>query len=186
VVRQAALASSLIISKIALREAMARLQLDGLLTSHPNKGFFVPPLTAGEAEEVFELRLQIEPAAAARGALMASANDQRLAREAAAAWEAQEDPAAPSAIDLNRAFHLALVRPQDRLITTQLIERLHILAERYVRVHLEPTERRVRASGEHGALLRAWLRRDVARVATLAEAHIAATLEDLRVQLAAG
>lgn len=65
-IRQDALAAELGISKIPLREALTRLEQQGLLRSAPNRGFFVPALDAQEAEEIFELRLQLEPAAAAR------------------------------------------------------------------------------------------------------------------------
>ena len=39
---------------------------------------------------------------------------------------------------LNREFHLALIRPSGKFVTIQLIERLQLIAERYVRAHLEP------------------------------------------------
>ncbi|MDG6745705.1 GntR family transcriptional regulator, partial [Staphylococcus aureus] len=65
-IRQDALANELGVSKIPLREALARLEQEGLLTSQANRGFFVRSLGAGEAEEIYELRLSIEPNAAAR------------------------------------------------------------------------------------------------------------------------
>jgi DNA-binding GntR family transcriptional regulator len=58
-IRQDSLAAELQISKIPLREALARLEQDGLLVSHPNRGFFVRALSTREAEEVFALRLKI-------------------------------------------------------------------------------------------------------------------------------
>src|SRR5690606_19428292 len=60
-IRQDALAGELGISKIPLREALARLEQEGLLLSQANRGFFVRALTTGEAEEVFALRLKLEP-----------------------------------------------------------------------------------------------------------------------------
>ena len=59
------MAESLGISKIPLREALARLEQHGLLISQVNRGYVVPALTATEAEELFALRLKIEPDAAA-------------------------------------------------------------------------------------------------------------------------
>ena len=87
---------------------------------------------------------------------------------------------------LNRRFHAALVRPGAGLITRQLVERLHILAERYVRVHLEGAGRDARASAEHRALLETWLARDAAGIAELTRKHIADTLRDLHEQLKGG
>lgn len=182
-IRQDALAEELGISKIPLREALTRLEQHGLLRSHANRGYFVPPLTATEAEEVFALRLKIEPDAAAQASLDANDAEREHARAALTALEAMSGADAQRAVALNRAFHLALVRPGGRQVTTQLVERLHVLAERYVHKHLEPAGRSVRAHREHRDLLKAWLARDTGRVAVLLSEHIATTLDDLRVQL---
>jgi DNA-binding transcriptional regulator YhcF (GntR family) len=45
-IRQDALATELGVSKIPLREALARLEQEGLLTSHANRGYFVQPMSA--------------------------------------------------------------------------------------------------------------------------------------------
>ncbi len=47
-IRQDALATELGVSKIPLREALARLEHEGLLTSHANRGYFVQPMSAGQ------------------------------------------------------------------------------------------------------------------------------------------
>lgn len=182
-IRQELLAEELGISKIPLREALGRLEEQGLLCSHPNRGFFVPALTAVEAEEVFALRLKIEPDAAADACRDAGDDEREAARAALAALESASDADVRNAVTFNRRFHLSLVRPGGRAITTQLVERLHVLAERYVRKHLEPEGREARAASEHRALLEAWLARDAARVSRLLSAHIVSTLHDLRQQL---
>ncbi|MGN7919852.1 MULTISPECIES: GntR family transcriptional regulator [Lysobacter] len=182
-IRQELLAEELGISKIPLREALGRLEQQGLLSSHPNRGFFVPAMTASEAEEVFALRLKIEPDAAAHACLEASEDERKAAGTALAALETASKADVHSAVRFNRTFHLSLVRPGGRHVTTQLVERLQVLAERYVRKHLEPEGREARASSEHHEILEAWLARDSARVADLLCAHIVSTLNDLRLQL---
>ena len=183
-IRQDSLAAELQISKIPLREALARLEQDGLLVSHPNRGFFVRELSTREAEEVFALRLKIEPDAAAFACKAASEQEQQEARTAlkrlATAAEAHE----PSVGALNRAFHLALVRPGRQLVTTNVVRGLHIIADRYVRKHLEPHYRHIQAEAEHQEILDAWLKPDSRKVKQLLLAHLEHTLKDLRVQLA--
>lgn len=182
-IRQDALASELGVSKIPLREAMARLEQEGLLRSEANRGFFATPLSAGEAREVFGLRLKLEPDLTAEAAERAS----EAHRGEAVALLDRLDRAAgtddPDVGILNRAFHLALVRPARRPVTLFIVERLHVLSERYARKHLEPIGRHARAAGEHRALLDAWLARDAGRVTALARAHITQALEDLQGQL---
>ncbi|MBW8296326.1 GntR family transcriptional regulator [Sphingopyxis sp.] len=182
-IRQDALAAELGVSKIPLREALTRLEQEGLLRSQANKGYFVRPLSAEEAEEVYAIRLLLEPEATALAALRAN-EDQRLAAKASLKdleKAARERGAGVGAY--NRAFHVALIRPAGRPLRLSILERLHVLSERYVRKHLEPVGRDARARDEHRELLHAWLDRDGAKVIELTHAHIAQTLDDLRKQL---
>lgn len=182
-IRQDALALELGVSKIPLREALARLESDGLVVSHPNRGFIVRPLSRADAEDVFDLRLRIEPNACVLGALEADAAAQEAARTAFAALDAALRNGLADVGRRNREFHLALVRPSGRSVTIETVDRLLALSERYVRVHLGEHRRLDRASHEHETLLRAWLERRTETVRREARAHIRATLIDLRAQL---
>lgn len=181
-IRQDALANELGVSKIPLREALARLEQEGLLVSQPNRGFFVRPLSGEEAEEVYALRLKIEPEVAAVAAERAGEADREYARLALDALDRAIDKSTDDVGRLNRAFHLALVRPARQPLTFQIVERLHIMAERYVRKHLEPMGRDTRANEEHQEILAAWMAGDSVQVGRLTHQHIAATLADLRKQ----
>jgi DNA-binding GntR family transcriptional regulator len=181
--RQDVIANELGVSKIPLREALGRLEQDGLLTSYPNRGYVVRPLSAAEATEVFALRLKLEPGATADGARNAKAEDRKAAQEALTALEhQQQDMDGTDHVTGNRLFHLALIRPAGP-VTYTLLKRLHILSERYVRVHLSPQGREERARLEHRQILEAWLAGDSALVESLTENHISATLHDLKHQL---
>lgn len=184
-VRQDTLAAELGVSKIPLREALARLEEEGLLRSEVNRGWFVTPLSADEAREVYALRLLLEPGTAAQAAAAADAGDQAEARAALDALETIVAGHGDEVGALNRAFHLALVRPARQPLTVGIIERLNAISDRYVRKHLEPMGRDTRANDEHRALLDAWLARDGETVTALLHAHIAQTLDDLENQLEA-
>ncbi|MFC3579601.1 GntR family transcriptional regulator [Sphingomonas hylomeconis] len=181
-IRQDALASDLGVSKIPLREALARLEQEGLLTSQPNRGYFVQPMSAAQADEIFELRLALEPRSAAFASTLANEADQAAAY---AAFEALDSAANNNLAEVairNRAFHTALVRPGGKLLTTQLVERLAVLAERYVVAQLKPAGRDARAHLEHRGLIDAWLARDVPLLTERLTAHIQGTLDDLHAQ----
>ena len=77
---------------------------------------------------------------------------------------------------MNRAFHLALVQPGGQRLTTNIVSRLHVLADRYVRKHLEPKGRVLRAEAEHHEMLEAWIKRRDARVRKLITEHLEHTL----------
>ncbi len=184
-IRQDALAGELGVSKIPLREALARLEQEGLLASQANRGYFVRPMSADQADEIYALRLALEPQAAARAALHADDKDRQAA---IMAFEKLDSAAGTNLSEVavrNREFHVALVRPCNRLLTTQLIERLMILAERYVVAHLQPAGRESRAHQEHQGLLDAFIARDDVALQDLLGRHIQATLDDLREQFGA-
>ena len=183
-VRQEALAQALGVSKIPLREALARLEQDGLLASARNRGYFVRPLDAAEAEEIFALRLKIEPEVVGLASVCATEADQEAAHAALLALEREIEAHGLRAGALNRAFHLALARPARQPVTLQVLERLHVLSDRYVREHLAPPGRDTRAETEHHLLFESWKSRDHDEVVRMSAAHIATTLQDLRRQLA--
>ncbi len=182
-IRQDALAARLNVSKIPLREALARLEQDGLVVSHPNRGYFVTPLSAAEAEEVYALRLKIEPEAAAFACLKATQMEQNDARAALNLLDREAAAQTAGVGSLHRSFHLALVSPGGHHITARMVQRLHAIADRYIRKHLEPVGRHLRAEVEHEEILAAWLKRQPEKVEKLIQRHLELTLEDLRRQL---
>ncbi|MFE8584019.1 GntR family transcriptional regulator [Sphingomonas sp. NCPPB 2930] len=179
-IRQDALAAELGVSKIPLREALARLEQEGLLQGVPNRGYLVGRLSAARAEEIYMLRCRLEPAAAARAALVADDEDRaRLIAAFDMLDRAATSDLAQVAIS-NRQFHMAMVRPIGRPLTIRMIRQLAVLAERYVVAHLQPAGRDARAHLEHREQLDAFLARDAERVQSLLDAHIRSTLMDLK------
>ncbi|WP_294235387.1 GntR family transcriptional regulator [uncultured Sphingomonas sp.] len=179
-IRQDALAAELGVSKIPLREAMARLEQEGLLDGVANRGYMIAPLSAAQAEDIYGLRLKLEPAAAAQAAMVATDEDRA---KLVAAFDALDQAAASDLARVaicNRQFHMAMVRPIRRPLTIQLIRQLAILAERYVVAHLQPAGRDARAHLEHREQLDAFMARDGARLQALLDGHIRSTLTDLK------
>ncbi|MFC4314454.1 GntR family transcriptional regulator [Steroidobacter flavus] len=182
-IRQDALANELGISKIPLREALARLEQEGLLINHPNRGYYVQAMSRDQVDEIYALRLSIEPQAAAYSSGVATDDDRAVAMKAFTALDTAAHSNLADVAVRNREFHIALVEPGRKVLTTQLVERLAVLAERYVIAHLEPAGRDARAHIEHQALFNAWLERDKRKVEKLLKEHIQGTLKDLRAQL---
>jgi DNA-binding GntR family transcriptional regulator len=184
--RQDTLAAEFGTSKIPVREALVQLQSEGLVDIYPNRGFQVRPLTTAELDEVFSLRLRIEPAAVAQGAKLATAADHLAAQEALDALNGALAAAAFSSSGrLNRAFHLQLVVPRLQPVAADILGRLHTLAQRYVQAHLRPEGRVKRATREHAALLKMWSAGRPQEVRALLHTHIKSTRDDL-VRVVAG
>ncbi|MCQ8242458.1 GntR family transcriptional regulator [Rhizosaccharibacter radicis] len=183
-IRQDALAAEFGISKIPLREALARLEQFGLVRSQVHRGYVVSALSAAEAEEVFALRIQLEPLAMAHGSLAADAEDRRAASAGLKALNESILTGDEAEGALNRDFHMLLVRPGAGQITLQFIERLNMVAERYTRLHLRPPGRDSRACAEHDQMLALWKSQRTHELQSLVRRHLDDTLNDLRVQLA--
>ncbi|KQN05351.1 MULTISPECIES: GntR family transcriptional regulator [unclassified Sphingomonas] len=184
-IRQDSLAAELGVSKIPLREALARLEQEGLIASQANRGYTVQPMSAGQAEEIYELRIVVEPAAAAYAATRADDTYRAQLLDAFERLDAAMTRDLVEAAACNRAFHAALVRAPGRELTVQLVERLSVLAERYVVAHLRPAGRGDRAHVEHKLLLDAWLAGDGPAVEAMLKGHLIATIEDLRAEFEA-
>ena len=116
VVKQDALAATLGVSKIPLREALCRLEQDGLVRAVANRGFFVSPMTRADAEEIFALRMTLEPNLASRAAKRATGDERQLA-QALLVRRGESG-------ETNRLFHLALIKPSGRALTVAIVERL--------------------------------------------------------------
>jgi DNA-binding GntR family transcriptional regulator len=178
--RQDILASEFGTSKIPVREALVQLQSEGLVDIFPNRGFQVRPLATTELDEIFSLRLQIEPIAVARGVRLATAADHLAARNALGRLnDALAAEQFSSSGQLNRAFHLLLIVPRLQPVAAEILGRLHTLAQRYVQAHLRPEGRVKRAMREHAALLRAWSTGKTKEARVLVHSHIESTRDDL-------
>jgi DNA-binding GntR family transcriptional regulator len=178
--RQDSLAAEFGTSKIPVREALVQLQSEGLVDIYPNRGFQVRPLASTELDEVFRLRLQIEPSAVARGAKLAGTADHAAARTALASLNAATAAGEfGSSGQLNRAYHLPLIVPRLQPVAAEILGRLHTLAQRYVQAHLRPDGRAKRAAREHAALLKAWSAGKSREARDLMHSHIKSTRDDL-------
>lgn len=181
--RQDGLAEAFGVSKIPVREALTRLESEGLVRLKPHHGFVVAPLCAAEAREVFFLRAAIEPAMMAEGAARAGPEADSAVRAALSAWTRAKDGVEKA--DGNRLLHLAMAAPAAQPLGLSLLERLLVQSQRYVALHLRPEGRADRAEDEHAALVEAWLGRDLALIRALAAAHVEGAAADLDDQLRA-
>jgi DNA-binding GntR family transcriptional regulator len=75
--REEELAAAMGVSRGPVRDALAQLDREGLVVRRPNRGAIVAELFRGDFDEVFSLRLAIEPVAAAWAARHASDADLR-------------------------------------------------------------------------------------------------------------
>lgn len=115
------------VSPTPLREAFGRLAGEGLVELRPQRGAWVSSASVRDAEEVYELRILLEPQAL-RASLAASDATHRAEIRAAHEQyvEAIRGADLPAALDAHRAFHAALL---SRCPNQRLLEHVDSLAD---------------------------------------------------------
>lgn len=179
VINQAELAASIGISTTPLREALRRLKTEGLVTLDPHRDARVSDLSAEEARDLLEIRLTLDPLAAALAAERRSGADIRAIRAAADGLEILR--ANPTYDDLlaHRRFHTALYGASHNEMLIGTLDGLWDKADRYRRFGLEigrGEEERQRKADEHQLLVECVAAGDAERAAEVMREHIGTSL----------
>ena len=150
--RQEELAAEFGVSRIPVREALNKLQAEGLVVVEPNRGAFVAYLTAVDVREVFDLRVLLECDALRNAIPRHTPRTLRQLHALQAELDAEDDPNLWLATDA--AFHEVLYAPSGRTKTLEMIAALRASVTRLYRAHLTPHTRRRGWRDEHHMLLK--------------------------------
>ncbi|MEZ5933619.1 MAG: FCD domain-containing protein [Alphaproteobacteria bacterium] len=165
-----------------LREALQRLNQDGLVRAEGNRGFTVAPLNPAEFADLNIARTSVEKETL-RLSLTQGGDEWEAGVVAASYLMRKEDEAlaraggtAPDSWEMaNGKFHLSLVSACGSAWLLRVRALLHDLCERYRRVSVSkrPTSRDL--ASEHAAIAEAALARDIERTCDLTAQHFALT-----------
>lgn len=164
--RQRDLAARFGVSETPVREALRRLQAEGLVNSDVHRGATVAEALQGATEENFQIRAALE----ALGASLAAERitEQEL-DELRVLHEKMADPSVGEEYaELNRKFHFCIYessRSPLLLILMRLLWQSIPRGPRVARSHAE-------SAGQHGELLQALAARDGQAASELMRAHI--------------
>lgn len=122
------LAETLGVSAAPVRDALKRLEADGVLFARPRSGFSTRPLDAAEYADLLDVRLRLEPHAAALAARRARPDDLAAI---AAAHEGYSRALAEGAEGTriaahNQRFHFAIYRAAQNPVLLDLISNLWV------------------------------------------------------------
>ena len=174
--RQESLAEELGVSRTPLREALRRLESEGLVELETNRGARVVEVTVADMLASYEARLLLEPPAAARAATEHGADDAARLRGAITAHRSARSTTA--LFEANRAFHVALVEASGNPILGRIAALLwatRLGSAVYQRQAMTPAEAAGDAD-EHEAITDAVVARDPDGAEQLTRRHIARAL----------
>jgi len=166
---QDALAPELGVSVTPVREAVRRLEAEGLVQFHAHRSVVVSPLSLAELSEIYDVRLRLDPYAAAVATAKAS-EETLLAIERMARTQVSSDPLEQATI--NRAFHRSIYAESGNRLLIETLDRLWERTDRY-RILLVSSEIDVRqVVREHLEIVAAMQSRRSRLVAKLIRAHV--------------
>ena len=168
--RQRALANRYGVSEGVVREALRRLEAEGLVEILPRRGARVSRLTVDDLYELYDVRIFLEELLTRYAVPNCTADDLERAEALLRQMADERDPARWLA--LNREFHSTLCRPSRRPRLLRLHDELRIASDRYLRVSLALLSRFDVAQREHEQILDAYRRRDAERAAARAGMHL--------------
>jgi DNA-binding GntR family transcriptional regulator len=171
---QETLASGLGLSTTPVREALRRLESEHLVVNQAHRDPVVAPLSFRMVEEVYAVRLSLDPLAAASAASAATPEERDLML--ALANEALERGAEVAALHLNRRLHRTIYAASGNSILVQLLDQLWDMSDRYRLITLKDNAVIESAKEEHAAIVRA-VRDDEPELASrLMREHVADSL----------
>jgi DNA-binding GntR family transcriptional regulator len=169
-VRQDEVARQFAVSKIPVREALKRLEAEGLLTFYRNRGAVVTEVSEFEILQIFEVRALLEAQAITLSVPNMKPQTLLLAEQYCNRFASERDVARWA--QLNWDFHSCLYNDASRPYLVSLIRSVNDRIERYLRMQLTLSDGQARADREHREILRACRAGDAKEAARLTSNHI--------------
>jgi DNA-binding GntR family transcriptional regulator len=168
--RQDQIASMFNTSRIPVREALSRLEQNGLITTQRYKGAVVAGLSIEEIEEIFEFRALIEAEVIRLAVPRLTGKTLDAARRHCQAFDSEANSAMWG--EINRNFHYSLYEAARRPYYLQIVRASLDRIDRYLRAQLTLTNGMSRARREHKGILDACIAGDADKAAELTRDHI--------------
>lgn len=169
--REVELAESLGLSRTPVREALSRLESEGLVVNEPNRGMMVTQLDASMVSELYVMREVLEGTAAALAARHATDVEISLLRDIVERDLAILDDPERMAVN-NRLFHETLHRCAHNRYLLKTLRSLHESMALLGRTTLAVPGRARGSYEEHLALVEALEKRDPALAEQITRRHI--------------
>jgi DNA-binding GntR family transcriptional regulator len=168
--KQEALAQRFGVSRIPVREALKKLQAEGLIEHTANTGSVVAAKSTQDLLETLDIRIALETRALKIAVPKMTKADIKAARDIIARYDASDSPREWT--ELNLEFHLCLYRASGRPKLLKMIEDIVRSIDIHLRAHQSSTVGRKSPQTEHKDILKACAAGDADLAVSLLEQHI--------------
>ena len=152
------LAEDMGVSRTPIREAIRKLEKEGLITIEPRRGAYVSQLSRQDMVEILEVRQNVEGFAAELAAKRITEEEKIKLREIAEEYEiaVKEDDMA-AMIKADTAFHHIIAEATRNKILIQMVEQLQELVLRFRYLYYDNFKRSEKMTAEHKMIYQAIL-----------------------------
>lgn len=175
------LAETLNVSRMPVREAIRKLEAEGLVEHQPRKGAVVKAFSEEDILEIYTLREAMEALAAVQAVRRATEEEIRRLEKAMdeidRLCDLGEKADAAEVFEANRVFSEGVIAACHMPRLIQVINTYKEYLERFRRVTLADSSRRELVRREHRGILEAIRDRDEKRAEALTREHIRGALE---------
>lgn len=174
------IATELGVSRTPVREALRKLELEGLVNIIPNKGAYVTGITKKDIHDIYMIRSYLEGLCAK----LACENITNAQIEALEEILYLTDFHARRShfdqiVELDNKFHDLLYKASGSKILNHVLSDFHQYVERVRKITLSRPYRAEKSSKEHAAIVEALKKRDGQLAETLAHEHMMNTIQNL-------
>lgn len=178
VLEQEALARQLGLSTTPVREAVRRLEAEGLIVQLAHKAIQVPALNRAELDDLYSVRMQLDPYAAQLGARNATDGIRRELR--ALTHTADPDASPRSQLVHNRKLHRAMYAASGNIVLRDLLDGLWDRSDRYRMVLLRDEVTAHAADDDHHELVELFCARKTKQLGEALKRHLQGSHDKLR------
>lgn len=180
---QETLAARLGLSTTPLRDALRRLEGDGLVELRTHSLVIVSPLTERELDELYSVRLTLDPMAAALAAQLASEEDNQAIQALAKRPVASD---VRTQLASHREFHHRVYAASHHRVLADILDQLWARTDRYRVVLVRDKALDRDTEREHEEIAAAIRDRDECAVSQVVQRHVEAALRAVQQVLAMG
>ncbi len=169
----AELSAQLHVSQIPVREALRRLESEGLVLQPRGRGWQIAPIEELDLKEIYQARELIEPVVLSQAVPLYTAVNLNAIEACFAGMAGHADePEHDEFWNAHRAFHHSLIEPALGAWLGRFVETLWHATERYHRLFLASSDVLVAPMQSHARLMDAARRRDAGAASDELKSHL--------------